>query len=61
MQPFNWQSLKDNFHNPIFSIDKRYIRCIVDSTILAILFLPKGGEGIEKFIFEDKMVNKPIA
>jgi hypothetical protein len=23
MQPFNWQSLKDNFHNLILGIDKK--------------------------------------
>jgi len=39
---------KDNFHNFVFGIDKRYIRCIFESTIQIKPFLSKGGGGWRK-------------
>jgi len=35
---------KDNFHNPIFALDKEVIFSILDSTILLDFFLPRGGD-----------------
>jgi hypothetical protein len=39
---------KDNFHKLIYGIDKRDIRCIVDSTIQTRPSLSKGGDGWRK-------------
>jgi hypothetical protein len=42
MQDFKWQSFKDNFHNPIFDIDKMLPFGIFDSTILLCFLFPRG-------------------
>jgi hypothetical protein len=42
MENFKGQCTKDNFHNPFFNIDKGYILCTIDSTILINFPFPKG-------------------
>jgi hypothetical protein len=37
--------LKDNSHNLIFGIDKRFVLCSTNRTTLTKLSLPKGGGG----------------
>jgi hypothetical protein len=42
IRDYKWQSLKDNFHNLTFGIDKRHIYCIVNPTSLINFLFPKG-------------------